>query len=139
MTRRTTSYEGFICRFSIFTIVDWLTFERRARAVCVSPRAFRSRGTSSRSGIISRGNGPRVHIPAGIFRAIAYYWSVNRSMDSIAPFPDLGDAASPWRSEEHTSELQSRPHLVCRLLLEQNKRYCNPSNILYTCLTGEAV
>src|SRR5690554_342218 len=23
-----------------------------------------------------------------------------------------------WRSEEHTSELQSRPHLVCRLLLE---------------------
>src|SRR5690554_7444494 len=22
-----------------------------------------------------------------------------------------------WRSEEHTSELQSRPHLVCRLLL----------------------
>src|SRR5205809_4756613 len=24
-----------------------------------------------------------------------------------------------WRSEEHTSELQSRLHLVCRLLLEQ--------------------
>src|SRR3989442_2883546 len=24
------------------------------------------------------------------------------------------------RSEEHTSELQSRPHLVCRLLLEKN-------------------
>src|SRR5690625_2193318 len=24
----------------------------------------------------------------------------------------------PWRSEEHTSELQSRGHLVCRLLLE---------------------
>src|SRR5690554_7487284 len=28
------------------------------------------------------------------------------------------------RSEEHTSELQSRPHLVCRLLLEKkNKQY----------------
>src|SRR5690625_5732205 len=25
----------------------------------------------------------------------------------------------PWRSEEHTSELQSRGHLVCRLLLEK--------------------
>src|SRR3989442_6060313 len=25
------------------------------------------------------------------------------------------------RSEEHTSELQSRPHLVCRLLLEKRK------------------
>src|SRR2546429_6043870 len=29
---------------------------------------------------------------------------------------------SPWtRSEEHTSELQSRLHLVCRLLLEKKK------------------
>src|SRR5690625_6468795 len=26
-----------------------------------------------------------------------------------------------WRSEEHTSELQSRGHLVCRLLLENKK------------------
>src|SRR3989442_8643973 len=28
------------------------------------------------------------------------------------------------RSEEHTSELQSRPHLVCRLLLEKKKTTC---------------
>src|SRR3989442_6353218 len=28
----------------------------------------------------------------------------------------------PIRSEEHTSELQSRPHLVCRLLLEKKKK-----------------
>src|SRR5690554_7758981 len=27
-----------------------------------------------------------------------------------------------WRSEEHTSELQSRPHLVCRLLLEKKNK-----------------
>src|SRR3989442_5699376 len=39
---------------------------------------------------------------------------------------------NPGRSEEHTSELQSRPHLVCRLLLEKKKnikkkvlRLCN--------------
>src|SRR5690554_2178440 len=31
------------------------------------------------------------------------------------------------RSEEHTSELQSRPHLVCRLLLEKKKK--NKHNI----------
>src|SRR5690554_7770352 len=31
----------------------------------------------------------------------------------MEPFP---------RSEEHTSELQSRPHLVCRLLLEKKKK-----------------
>src|SRR5690554_7047112 len=30
-------------------------------------------------------------------------------------------AAVYYRSEEHTSELQSRPHLVCRLLLEKKK------------------
>src|SRR3989442_9926617 len=30
------------------------------------------------------------------------------------------------RSEEHTSELQSRPHLVCRLLLEKKKMVCRP-------------
>src|SRR2546429_2551908 len=36
------------------------------------------------------------------------------------------------RSEEHTSELQSRLHLVCRLLLEKkkkhNKKHLNSSN-----------
>src|SRR5690554_464217 len=31
-------------------------------------------------------------------------------------------AAIDTRSEEHTSELQSRPHLVCRLLLEKKKQ-----------------
>src|SRR3989442_4844797 len=31
-------------------------------------------------------------------------------------------AGGPDRSEEHTSELQSRPHLVCRLLLEKKKK-----------------
>src|SRR3989442_3720006 len=35
------------------------------------------------------------------------------------------------RSEEHTSELQSRPHLVCRLLLEKKK--CTQT-MLCTCL-----
>src|SRR3712207_8137192 len=30
---------------------------------------------------------------------------------------------TPNRSEEHTSELQSRQYLVCRLLLEQKKKY----------------
>src|SRR3989442_11247858 len=33
----------------------------------------------------------------------------------------IGVPARNTRSEEHTSELQSRPHLVCRLLLEKKK------------------
>src|SRR2546429_3665453 len=39
------------------------------------------------------------------------------------------------RSEEHTSELQSRLHLVCRLLLEKNKKLIRnaiPSNLTHT-------
>src|SRR2546429_6645247 len=33
-----------------------------------------------------------------------------------------GCTCASWRSEEHTSELQSRLHLVCRLLLEKKKK-----------------
>src|SRR5205809_1240819 len=36
------------------------------------------------------------------------------------------------RSEEHTSELQSRLHLVCRLLLEKKKKKINKHHILYS-------
>src|SRR2546422_1961776 len=43
------------------------------------------------------------------------------------PTLDRDDRASRrhrlQRSEEHTSELQSRLHLVCRLLLEKKKKY----------------
>src|SRR3712207_7858651 len=35
------------------------------------------------------------------------------------------------RSEEHTSELQSRQYLVCRLLLEKKKHTCRPTHIHY--------
>src|SRR2546427_9507078 len=42
-------------------------------------------------------------------------WSVKTSL------PSGSDPAS-WRSEEHTSELQSQSNLVCRLLLEKKKR-----------------
>src|SRR5690554_7067195 len=37
--------------------------------------------------------------------------------------PEVAELTLLLRSEEHTSELQSRPHLVCRLLLEKKKRW----------------
>src|SRR2546429_8993397 len=46
----------------------------------------------------------------------------NRKLDEMIkamPFEELEQAV---RSEEHTSELQSRLHLVCRLLLEKKKK-----------------
>src|SRR3989442_7974677 len=41
-----------------------------------------------------------------------------------------GEKRGNERSEEHTSELQSRPHLVCRLLLEKKK------NRTHWCITS---
>src|SRR3712207_7176739 len=38
-----------------------------------------------------------------------------------APLARANHGAIHWRSEEHTSELQSRQYLVCRLLLEKKK------------------
>src|SRR5687768_18549528 len=55
-------------------------------------------------------------------------WPRSPREGSWAPSSGLGawersdcGARSPRRSEEHTSELQSRLHLVCRLLLEKKK------------------
>src|SRR6266498_5479624 len=42
---------------------------------------------------------------------------------TLGPFAGVvADRMDRRRSEEHTSELQSRPHLVCRLLLEKKKK-----------------
>src|SRR3712207_9572266 len=44
--------------------------------------------------------------------------SAAQSMDALS---SMGSIAGYKRSEEHTSELQSRQYLVCRLLLEKKK------------------
>src|SRR3989442_9373648 len=57
------------------------------------------------------------------------YTTLFRSRRRCVRLPDVRMAANvveafregSERSEEHTSELQSRPHLVCRLLLEKKK------------------
>src|SRR2546422_6865024 len=41
---------------------------------------------------------------------------------SLLAIPSLTRVTIAERSEEHTSELQSRLHLVCRLLLEKKKK-----------------
>src|SRR3712207_7400644 len=59
-----------------------------------------------------------------------HLWTNTGTMLSEVVF--TGETASGWqqatlpapRSEEHTSELQSRQYLVCRLLLEKNNRAC---------------
>src|SRR5258708_40187148 len=47
------------------------------------------------------------------------------------------DCRHPWRSEEHTSELQSPDHLVCRLLLEK-KKIQTYMDLSRTCIRSES-
>src|SRR3712207_7471766 len=76
-----------------------------------------------------------------LFRSFALIWGADRRPFSVsqlrvvsvprtitgspllmlrATLPPSSPQASTSRSEEHTSELQSRQYLVCRLLLEKN-------------------
>src|SRR2546422_2883401 len=50
---------------------------------------------------------------------------VKRLIMKTVPDPTTRAAMLKNRSEEHTSELQSRLHLVCRLLLEKKKNQVN--------------
>src|SRR3712207_7296643 len=82
---------------------------------------FRSENTSD--GVV----GPMLYgLLLGAPGALAYK-AIN-TLDSMVGYRsprhrDLGWAGARLRSEEHTSELQSRQYLVCRLLLEKkNKR-----------------
>src|SRR5206468_9238294 len=53
-------------------------------------------------------------------------WASRRGSRSPAPpAPPRAGRACTCRSEEHTSELQSRSDLVCRLLLEKKKKTLN--------------
>src|SRR5690625_6142733 len=77
---------------------------------------------------------------AGAFSSTLVHWpSWTRVFSAKEPIPSAAVSSVPslsvidlealwvskqyWRSEEHTSELQSRGHLVCRLLLEKKIKY----------------
>src|SRR3712207_8926435 len=57
-------------------------------------------------------------------------WCSTSSVSSsiVAPGRTCGATAAIVRSEEHTSELQSRQYLVCRLLLEKKKNKTTTHN-----------
>src|SRR5689334_23607475 len=73
----------------------------------------RSRSTSRKTGwerLITRSS-------------ICWSWATSSGSRAFPSRPKQGKSASTWnRSEEHTSELQSQFHLVCRLLLEKKKK-----------------
>src|SRR2546429_3633712 len=71
-----------------------------------------------------------------LFRSYTHFrlsatWRVNRSNIFPLSVMFLGIFT---RSEEHTSELQSRLHLVCRLLLEKKKIHIRSVSLVFTAL-----
>src|SRR5690554_7260386 len=76
-------------------------------------------------------------IGAGCAKKLIFSWGGNQGVGSLHRLRDAVEKGWPnkleilehshaamanaYRSEEHTSELQSRPHLVCRLLLHNKK------------------
>src|SRR5258708_22252696 len=61
-------------------------------------------------------------------------WLAQKAISSATTHAIVGPRTPPkslaFRSEEHTSELQSPDHLVCRLLLEK-KKYINIHGLLF--------
>src|SRR5690554_7413373 len=86
--------------------------------------------------LIIEGNGKKGIGECGLFRGLSYddrldysdklQWvcdNIHLGKDTLweklREYPSIQfGVEQAFRSEEHTSELQSRPHLVCRLLLE---------------------
>src|SRR2546422_4883318 len=93
--------------FSTSAVTLSRTLSQSPRLGCLNSRAVGYHGLSSRScsHLQSAANGRSIHtgLPSAPARCAA---AVSTLMT---------------RSEEHTSELQSRLHLVCRLLLEKKK------------------
>src|SRR3712207_6859197 len=83
---------------------------------------FRSRPFAQSDGI-DTSSPPILDVPAG-----DYTLSIDPNGGAVGEYSfrllDLARATAitPGRSEEHTSELQSRQYLVCRLLLEKKKK-----------------
>src|SRR3712207_8121145 len=78
---------------------------------------------------------PILHVPATLFRGGALLPELAARADvavrgaAVLAFgPPL--FAQDQRSEEHTSELQSRQYLVCRLLLEKKKKQINQTHFI---------
>src|SRR3712207_8948725 len=62
-------------------------------------------------------------VPVQSFVALAALTQFACLSYSPRKFIPSRDHKLAWRSEEHTSELQSRQYLVCRLLLEKKKKH----------------
>src|SRR5690606_12082196 len=102
---------------------------REARSVIVLTSRYliarHYRLSSPESPRMDQSNASQPSRGAGLLLVAAIFalaLNLRPAMAAVGPLLDLIEAATGMRSEEHTSELQSRENLVCRLLLEKKKR-----------------
>src|SRR5947208_11883717 len=79
-----------------------------------------------------RAHGGITHLPIALIFAAAFF-------DALAFFCRRSAKRTEFkaRSEEHTSELQSPDHLVCRLLLEKKKKHLKGEDVMLLKLKPE--
>src|SRR3989442_10547013 len=66
-------------------------------------------------------DGAKLYVTAETSNNVSVLDARNGRLLKTIPVGENPRTVDRLRSEEHTSELQSRPHLVCRLLLEKKK------------------
>src|SRR6266568_9140449 len=90
-----------------------------------APMLNRSRWMVWRSPSENSGGSRARASPSAAFNSSTSPYAATRGLSlGVRPPPNRPvSPASPVRSEEHTSELQSQFHLVCRLLLEKKKTH----------------
>src|SRR5687768_17985792 len=106
---------GFVCFYFFFS-------SRRRHTRC--SRDWSSDVCSSDLGLTLLLVGADLVLPVALLTFVAAFVPLVGATfaGAVAVLATLVTAGAPEaRSEEHTSELQSRLHLVCRLLLEKNK------------------
>src|SRR5437870_7815232 len=92
------------------------------------PMTTRSVPSSAASSSSTSSMGINVSAPSRLKRLCPTYFEWRNRSNPSAAF----SLSRMWRrSEEHTSELQSRGHIVCRLLLEKKKRAKSTTQLYY--------
>src|SRR5215203_5473786 len=113
--KRKLALAGFAACFAAFFSAGALAGGPPAPSFYVNGTLYRTVGTPTDSS--------RTGAPASSYDTIYQFFGAQTyNVATAAP----GDPGFNGRSEEHTSELQSRQYLVCRLLLEKKKKKNTP-------------
>src|SRR5690625_6678688 len=105
-----------------------LKLRSNAAAVSAASRTLTPRNVTSSAYFWLRSARSGASTRQGAHAAYQKFTRVGPSRDSVemvSPSKVSPENSTVSRSEEHTSELQSRGHLVCRLLLEKKKNTLN--------------